>query len=166
MSPDSGPTGSPRSKAPVMAEPDRGQDPARAERGVAEAGERVVTGTIHHIEFWVPDLDRAVASWGWLLDELGYQPFGDWPGSRSWRAGSSYIVLEQSPDRTASRHDLRRPALNHLAFHVADQEQVEKLVTVAPTNGWRLMLAPRPPDAGGQGHYAAYLENAHGFQAG
>src|SRR5258708_20434804 len=100
MSPDSGPTGSPRSKAPVMAEPDRGQDPARAERGVAEAGERVVTGTIHHIEFWVPDLDRAVASWGWLLDELGYQPFGDWPGGRSRRAGTTYTVPEQHPDHT------------------------------------------------------------------
>ena len=37
----------------------------------------VVTGLIHHLEFWVPDLDRAVASWGWLLDELGYKPFGD-----------------------------------------------------------------------------------------
>src|SRR5258708_28194296 len=118
MSPDSGPTGSPRSKAPVMAEPDRGQDPARAERGVAEAGERVVTGTIHHIEFWVPDLDRAVASWGWLLDELGYQPFGDWPGGRSWRARSTHILLDHSPARTARRPDPAPPALNHPAFHV------------------------------------------------
>src|SRR5260370_40325047 len=143
MSPDSGPTGAPRSKAPVMAEPDRGQDPARAERGVAEAGERVVTGTIHHIEFWVPDLDRAVASWGWLLDELGYQPFGDWPGGRSWRAGSTYIGLAKSPDRTASRHSPGPPGPAPPPFHLAHQEQVEKLVAVAPTNGWRLMFAPR-----------------------
>jgi catechol 2,3-dioxygenase-like lactoylglutathione lyase family enzyme len=142
----------------------QGQAPAWPERGPAEAPEQVVTGTIHHIEFWVPDLDRAVASWGWLLDELGYQPFGDWPGGRSWRAGSTYIVLEQSPDRTASRHDRCRPGLNHLAFHVADQEQVEKLVAVAPTNGWRLMFADRHPYAGGEGHYAAYLENADGFE--
>jgi catechol 2,3-dioxygenase-like lactoylglutathione lyase family enzyme len=175
MSPDSGPTGSPRTSEAVpippappsspLAEPDPGQAPAWPERGVTEAAERVVTGTIHHIEFWVPDLDRAIASWGWLLDELGYKPFGDWPGGRSWRAGSTYIVLEQSPDRTASRHDRCRPGLNHLAFHVADQEQVEKLVAVAPTNGWRLMFADRHPYAGGEGHYAAYLENADGFEA-
>ena len=105
-----------------------------------------------------------MASWGWLLDELGYKPFGDWPGGRSWRAGHTYIVLEQSPDRTASRHDRCRPGLNHLAFHVADQEQVEKLVAVAPSNGWRLMFADRHPYAGGEGHYAAYLENADGFE--
>src|SRR5258708_177999 len=145
MSPDSGPTGSPRSEAPVMAEPDRGEDPARGERGVAEAGERVGTGTIHHMEFGVRDLDRAVASWGWLLDELGYQEFGAWPGGRSWRAGSTYIVLEQSPDRTASRHDRCRPGLNHLAFHVAAQEQVEKLVAVPPPHGRPPLLAPPPP---------------------
>jgi hypothetical protein len=27
-------------------------------------------GLLHHVELWVPDLDRAVASWGWLLTEL------------------------------------------------------------------------------------------------
>ena len=27
--------------------------------------------TLHHVELWVPDLGRAVASWGWLLTELG-----------------------------------------------------------------------------------------------
>jgi catechol 2,3-dioxygenase-like lactoylglutathione lyase family enzyme len=177
MSPDSGPTGYSRTSEagpippshpltePPYADTDPGQASVWPEPGVTEAADRVVTGTIHHIEFWVPDLDRAVASWGWLLDELGYKPFGDWPGGRSWRAGSTYIVLEQSPDRTASRHDRCRPGLNHLAFHVADREQVEKLVAVAPTNGWRLMFADRHPYAGGEGHYAAYLENADGFEA-
>jgi catechol 2,3-dioxygenase-like lactoylglutathione lyase family enzyme len=166
MAPDPGPSGSPP-KAPVTAEPDQELAPAWAGPATAApspAGE-VVTGMIHHLEFWVPDLDRAVASWGWLLDELGYKPFGDWPGGRSWRAGQTYIVLEQSPDRTASRHDRCRPGLNHLAFHVADQEQLEKLVAIAPSNGWRLMFADRHPHAGGDGHYAAYLENADGFEA-
>jgi catechol 2,3-dioxygenase-like lactoylglutathione lyase family enzyme len=165
MAPDTGPSGSSR-EAPVTAQPEPAPawpGPAPAERG-AQA-DKVVTGMIHHIELWVPDLDRAVASWGWLLDELGYKPFGDWPGGRSWRAGITYIVLEQSPDRTASRHDRCRPGLNHLAFHVADQEQVEKLVAIAPSNGWRLMFADRHPHAGGEGHYAAYLENADGFEA-
>ena len=33
------------------------------------------TGLLHHVELWVPDLDRAVASWGWLLAQLGYARF-------------------------------------------------------------------------------------------
>ena len=55
-------------------------------------------GMLHHVELWVPDLDRAVASWGWLLTALGYQPFQDWPGGRSWRAGPTYLVVEHSGD--------------------------------------------------------------------
>ena len=159
-----------------MAEPDTESTAAWAESGAVwpesgtatrsatvPAGE-VVSGLIHHLEFWVPDLDRAMGTWGWLLSELGYKPFGEWPGGRSWRSGHTYIVLEQSPDRTAGRHDRCRPGLNHIAFHVADQDVVEKLVAVAPSNGWRLMFANRHPYAGGEGHYAAYLENTDGFE--
>jgi catechol 2,3-dioxygenase-like lactoylglutathione lyase family enzyme len=169
MAPDTGLSGSSR-EGPVTAGPDpelthAWAKPGTAQRGAARPAGEAITGMIHHLEFWVPDLDRAVASWGWLLDELGYQPFGEWPGGRSWRAGRTYIVIEQSPDRTASRHDRCRPGLNHLAFHVADQEQLEKLVAVAPSNGWRLMFSDRHPHAGGEGHYAAYLENADGFEA-
>jgi len=148
-----------------MTEPDQASVPAWADQGTAQTARRATTGMIHHLEFWVPDLDRAIVSWGWLLDELGYKPFGDWPGGRSWRSGHTYIVIEQSPDRTAGRHDRCRPGLNHLAFHVADQEQVDKLVASAPSNGWRLMFPERYPHAGGEGHYAAYLENADGFEA-
>ena len=36
-------------------------------------------GSLHHVELWVPDLGRACAEWGWLLTELGYSVFQDWP---------------------------------------------------------------------------------------
>jgi catechol 2,3-dioxygenase-like lactoylglutathione lyase family enzyme len=124
----------------------------------------VPTGTIHHVELWVPDLDRATATWGWLLTELGYQPFQEWPGGRSWRAGQTYIVVEQSPARTASRHDRCRPGLNHLAFHMSSREHVDKLTGEALARGWRLMFADVHPYAGGSQHYAAYLENSDGFE--
>jgi catechol 2,3-dioxygenase-like lactoylglutathione lyase family enzyme len=122
-------------------------------------------GALHHIELWVPNLDRAVATWGWLLGELGYELFQDWPGGQSWRSGPTYIVLEQSPARTASRHDRSRPGLNHLAFHVATAALTDALATAAVQHGWRLMFADRHPYAGGDGHYAAYLENVDGYEA-
>ena len=59
-------------------------------------------GMLHHIELWVPDLTRAEASWGWLLGKLGYHVYQEWPEGRSWRAGVTYIVIEQSPDRVAA----------------------------------------------------------------
>jgi hypothetical protein len=69
---------------------------------------------VHHVELWVPDLHRALASLGWLLEALGYTLFQCWDGGRSWRLGPTYLVIEQSPDLSAEQHD-RRPGLNHLA---------------------------------------------------
>jgi catechol 2,3-dioxygenase-like lactoylglutathione lyase family enzyme len=122
------------------------------------------TGAIHHIELWVPNLDKAITSWGWLLTALGYRMFQDWPGGRSWRAGHAYIVVEQSPARTASRHDRCRPGLNHLAFHVETREFVDRLTGEAQLHGWKLMFSDQHPFAGGPQHYAAYLENSDGYE--
>jgi catechol 2,3-dioxygenase-like lactoylglutathione lyase family enzyme len=158
---------------PEAAQPEAAQlEAAQLETGAEPEGpeqlapaERPATGAIHHLELWVPNLDRAIVSWGWLLTSLGYRMFQDWPGGRSWQAGDAYIVVEQSPARTASRHDRCRPGLNHLAFHVASRQQVDDLTAEALLHGWRLMFSDLHPYAGGPQHYAAYLENADGFEA-
>jgi catechol 2,3-dioxygenase-like lactoylglutathione lyase family enzyme len=126
--------------------------------------DQISHGELHHIELWVPNLDRAEATWGWLLTELGYDLFQDWADGKSWRSGSTYIVVEQSSARIGSRHDRCRPGLNHLAFHVESRVAVDKLVAEAPQHGWRLMFTDRHPFAGGQAHYAAYLESVDGFE--
>jgi catechol 2,3-dioxygenase-like lactoylglutathione lyase family enzyme len=130
----------------------------------AVSADRPALGAIHHVELWVPNLDRAIVSWGWLLTALGYRMFQDWPGGRSWLSGHAYIVVEQSPARTASRHDRCRPGLNHLAFHVPSRRQVDELTGEALLHGWRLMFSDLHPYAGGPQHYAAYLENVDGFE--
>jgi len=121
-----------------------------------------VIGRLHHVELWVPDLARAVRSWGWLLGELGYEQFQDWPAGRSWRLGETYIVMEQSPAMTATEHDRRRPGLNHLAFHAGSR--VDAMVDAAPAHGWTLLFADRHPYAGGPDHHAAYLADEDGFE--
>ncbi|WP_329192586.1 MULTISPECIES: VOC family protein [unclassified Streptomyces] len=126
--------------------------------------DRPTHGALHHVEIWVPDLARAVATFGWLLKALGYTPYQDWSGGRSWRLGPVYLVFEQSPALTAGHHDRRRPGLNHLAFHVEDAAAVEALAARAQRHGWRLLFGDRHPHAGGAGHYAAYLENEDGFE--
>ncbi|WP_046778271.1 VOC family protein [Streptomyces yangpuensis] len=121
-------------------------------------------GMLHHVEIWVPDLGRAVASFGWLLQALGYTPFQSWSDGHSWRLGATYLVFERSPDLTSDRHDRCRPGLNHLAFHVKDHETVERLVTEGREHGWSLLFPDRHPHAGGEGSYAAYLVNTDGFE--
>jgi catechol 2,3-dioxygenase-like lactoylglutathione lyase family enzyme len=106
-----------------------------------------------------------VTSWGWLLGALGYEPFQDWPAGRSWQKGATYVVVEQSPALSADTHDRLRPGLNHLAFHVATRAEVDALVDESPKHGWALLFPDRHPHAGGPDTYAAYLEDADGFEA-
>lgn len=125
---------------------------------------RPTHGTLHHVELWVPDLDRALASLGWLLETLGYALFQSWESGRSWRLGPTYLVIEQSTALTADQHDRCRPGLNHLAFHVEDAATVDEMTSNATRHGWDLLFPERHPYAGGRQHYAAYLENDDGFE--
>jgi catechol 2,3-dioxygenase-like lactoylglutathione lyase family enzyme len=121
-------------------------------------------GLLHHVELWVPDLERATASFGWLLESLGYERFQHWDAGRSWKLGPTYVVVEASPAIAGDRHDRRAPGLNHLAFHVKDEAEVERLAAESTAHGWRLMFADKHPHAGGEDHYAAYLENEDGYE--
>ncbi|WP_434994172.1 reverse transcriptase-like protein [Arthrobacter sp. Ld5] len=129
---------------------------------VEEAPRRA--GRLHHVEVWTGDLPAAVASLGWLLERL------DFPRKKSWTTGVSfgsedfYVVLESGPDVAGEGHDRRRPGVNHLAFRAGSRADVDLLARRAASHGWSLLFADRHPFAGGPEHYAAYLENAEGFE--
>lgn len=112
-----------------------------------------MAGGIHHVELWVPDLDRSESSWGWLLGELGYTPYQRWNRGRSWRTADGtygpYIVVEQSDAASAHRHERLRPGVNHLAFWAGSRGDVDTLAGAAPAHGWSLLFADRHPYAGG-----------------
>ncbi|MHA7284322.1 reverse transcriptase-like protein [Arthrobacter sp. TMS2-4] len=122
------------------------------------------TGRLHHVEVWTKDLPAADASLGWLLERLGF------PRKQSWKTGVSfgseefYVVLESGLQVAAGGHDRRRPGVNHLAFHAGSRADVDLLARRAASHGWTLLFADRHPFAGGTDHYAAYLENAEGFE--
>ncbi|MEU6207043.1 VOC family protein [Micromonospora musae] len=46
------------------------------------SGREALTGGLHHVEVWVPDLAAAEHAWGWLLGELGWEIFHQWPAGR------------------------------------------------------------------------------------
>lgn len=121
-------------------------------------------GGVHHVELWVADLDRAERSLGWLLGELGWREYQRWERGVSWRLGTTYVVVEDSPDRVGEVHDRLRPGLNHLALHVRTRAELDRITAASPDHGWRLMFADRHPHAGGPDHYATYLENDAGFE--
>jgi hypothetical protein len=121
-------------------------------------------GAPHHIELWVESLDEARGSLGWLLGELGYERASAWPAGESWRLGNFYVVFESGPDLIPGRHERRRAGMNHVAFWAGTRDDVDRLAKAAAEHGWSLMFADLHPYAGGQHHYAAYLESSSGFE--
>jgi DivIVA domain-containing protein len=120
---------------------------------------------IHHVELWVRDFDSAVASFGWLFKNIGWRIGRAWDNGCAWTSpGGPYIIIESGPDLVWMPYDRRGPGLNHLAFEVAARSLVDRIASDGPSHGWQLMFADRHPYAGGPDHYAAYLENAEGFE--
>ena len=128
------------------------------------SAEAAPPGGLHHVEVWVPDLAAAERCWGWLLGELGWQPFQHWDAGRSWTHGHTYLVLERSPALSSTVHDRLAPGLNHLAFHAGSPAEVDRLVAEAPGRGWTLLFPERYPHAGGPDVYAAYLADSQGYE--
>ncbi|WP_256468618.1 VOC family protein [Pseudarthrobacter sp. SSS035] len=121
-------------------------------------------GALHHIELWVPDLQRATSEWGWILSTLGYKTYQTWPHGISWMRGSTYIVLEESPDLSGRHHHRTAPGLNHLAFNAGSRLRVDALAVDSAEYGWAPLFPEKYPHAGGPDHYAAYLTNSDGFE--
>jgi probable phosphoglycerate mutase len=122
------------------------------------------TGRLHHLEVWVRDLGAARQSLGWLLERLGFTEKDSWANGVSYAGDGFYLVLEAGPDVEAAAHERRRPGLNHLAFNAGTRSEVDLLARRAASHGWTLLFPERHPFAGGADHYAAYLENADGFE--
>jgi catechol 2,3-dioxygenase-like lactoylglutathione lyase family enzyme len=119
---------------------------------------------LHHLTLWVPDLERAEASWSWLLGELGYTRDTSVERVVLLRHASGVaVVLEQSPDMVPGMlYSRMRPGMNHLAFQVESPSVLSTITIAAAEHGWSALPGDRHPIAGGA--QVAYLEDRDGFE--
>jgi catechol 2,3-dioxygenase-like lactoylglutathione lyase family enzyme len=115
---------------------------------------------LQHIEINVSDLERSSEFWGWLLSELGYSVFQEWPKGKSWILGDTYIVLVQTEEKyLESGYNRKRTGLNHIALHVESPEKVESLKNAIRERGLKILYEEKHPYAGGEDHFATYFED-------
>lgn len=120
-------------------------------------------GSLHHLELYVQDLERSTAFWGWLLEELGYVTTQEWDEGCAWSRGGTSLVLVEAP-LGAGGLDRRDAGLNHLAFHAGSRGEVDRLTALAQAAGVRVLYEDRHPHAGGDDHYALFLEDPDGLK--
>ncbi len=113
---------------------------------------------------WVPDLDRAQASWGWLLGELGYTRDRSLASVLLFRHTTGFAVaLEQSADMVPGMlYSRMRPGLNHIAFALESVAAFTSILDQASQHGWLPLPIDGHPIAGGA--HVGYLEDADGFE--
>ena len=117
-------------------------------------------GTLHHIEIYVSDLVSSTEFWGWLLGELGYKMYQQWPAGISYISDETYIVFVQTEERFQDIPYHRcRTGLNHLAFHGGGREFVDSITAQLRARNVRILYEDRHPHAGGSDSYAVFFED-------
>ena len=119
---------------------------------------------LHHLVFWVPDLERAEESWDWLLGQLGYTRDRAIDPILVFRHPEGFaIALEQSSDMVPGMlYSRMRPGLNHMAFRVDSPDTLAAVVKGAEEHGWSPLPTDRHPIA--PGAEVIYLEDRDGFE--
>lgn len=117
-------------------------------------------GLLHHIELYVKDLDKSIAFWGWLLEELGYKEYQRWPQGISYIFEKSYIVFVQVEDKYLNVPYHRcRAGLNHLAFYGGTNAFVDEMTEKLRARGVTILYEDKHPYAGGPDYYAVFFED-------
>lgn len=125
-----------------------------------------VPGALHHLELYVRDLERSSEFWGWVLTELGYEPFQEWDEGISWRpvgGQGAYVALVLAPEGAADL-DRRSVGLNHVAFAATSRDQVDAITAELRRRDERILYPDRHPYAGGPDHYAVFFEDPDGLK--
>lgn len=113
-------------------------------------------GTLHHIEMNVDDLESAIEFYDWFLGRLGYSVYQRWAQGRSWRLGSTYIVVVKvDPRYKEPSFHRRRVGLNHLAFHAPSQEAVDGMRALLEGRGVPILYGG--PESGDD-YYALFFD--------
>lgn len=116
---------------------------------------------LHHVELYVSDLERALAFWTPLMEQLGYRA-DRWPGGMNFRGpqGAPYLcLLDADPDHVDAGYHRKRVGLNHLAFRARSRAHVDELAAWAEREGHTRLYHDRYPYATGPGYYALFLED-------
>lgn len=118
-----------------------------------------MNGILHHVELNVMNLKRSKAFYDWLLPQLGYVLYQEWPQGFSYKLNETYLVfVEVEPPHRRKVYHRRAVGLNHLAFHT-DKALIETIMGQLALKGIPILYPDRHPYAAGPDAYALFFED-------
>lgn len=88
-------------------------------------------GQLHHLEYYVNDLEKTKQFWGWLMPKLDYAEFQKWDKGVSYahNKNKTYLVfVEVLPEYQTHMNNRQAMGLNHIAFQGGSKEELQTLV--------------------------------------
>jgi len=88
-------------------------------------------GQVHHIEYYVNDLNRSNHFWDWFMPVMSYKKVGEFDGGVSWgHKNGTYLVFVQVEKKYLNANNTRQGnGLNHIAFmggSLSDLDSLQK----------------------------------------
>jgi alkylated DNA nucleotide flippase Atl1/catechol 2,3-dioxygenase-like lactoylglutathione lyase family enzyme len=120
-------------------------------------------GKLHHLELYVTDLEVSVRFWGWLLPELGWQPFQEWDEGCSYRHGDLYLALVEAPVGGAAS-TAAGPGSTTWPSSVDERAEIDELTEGLRERGVRDPVPRAAPVRWGGDHYAVFFEDPDGLK--
>ena len=120
-----------------------------------------MTGTIHHVEIYVSNLQQSTQFWQWLLTEkFNYTVYQQWDSGISFKYRDTYLVFVQTEKQyNGTMYHRKHTGLNHLAFHCPSREFIDQLTDELRSKNIPILYHDKHPFAGGEGYYAVFFED-------
>jgi catechol 2,3-dioxygenase-like lactoylglutathione lyase family enzyme len=86
-------------------------------------------GQVHHIEYYVNDLEKSNHFWDWFMSVHKYKKIAEWDGGVSYehQSGTYLCFVQVEKDFLDSKNTRQGNGLNHLAFKGGNLEQLDEL---------------------------------------
>ncbi len=98
-------------------------------------------GQVHHIEYYVDDLEKSNEFWAWFLVELGYEKYQEWGGGVSYqhKSGTYLVFVQVEKDYLEIGNNRQGNGLNHIAFQGGSLEDLDKIHSDLENRGVKIL---------------------------
>ena len=98
-------------------------------------------GQIHHIEYYVNNLETTKEFWSWLLERLDYKLFQEFGDGVSYEhtSGTYIVFVKVSAEFTSHKNNRQASGLNHIAFQGTSKKELKKLTGELKEKGIKIL---------------------------
>ncbi len=99
-------------------------------------------GQLHHVEYYVNDLEKTKEFWGWFLSKMGYEVSQSWPQGISYAhsTNKTYLVFVQvAPQYQEIINNRQAAGLNHIAFQGGSFDDLKAMANELRTKNIKIL---------------------------